>query len=317
MNKRPIIGVSACLLGREVRFDGGHKRQRYITDTLAKHFDLQAVCPEVELGLGVPRPTLQLRRATEETSRLVNPRSGEDLTLPMQQFAAGRVANLGTLDGFILKKDSPSCGLHRVPVVVNDSGYRERNGIGLFAQALTEAWPLLPVEEEGRLNDAAIRENFFERLFAWRRWRAIENPTLNVHGFISFHTRHKFQLMARGAHHYQALGRMVAGTTPATLVENRDAYIREFMKVMTLRPDRGRQVNVLQHLMGYLKRELDGDDKQELLTLFERYRRNEIPLITPLTLLRHHLRRRPESYLASQHYLAPFPEALALRSFVG
>ena len=316
MNKKPTIGVSACLLGHPVRFDGGHKRQRFITDNLSQYFDLVPVCPEVELGLGTPRPSIQLRKAADGGIRLVNPRiEAGDITAKMSDYARRRVEGLEGLAGYILKKDSPSCGMERVPVVINDGGHRAREGVGLFAKALMERWPLLPVEEEGRLNDPAIRENFFERVYALERWRAIPDAGRNVEGFIRFHARHKFLVMARGGRLYQELGRLVAGTTRATLESRRAAYIERFMAVMAVRPDRGRQVNVLQHLMGYFKRYLDGEDKQELLDLFERYRRNEVPLVTPVTLLRHHLRRSPNSYLADQHYLAPCPESLALRSY--
>lgn len=318
MHERPLLGVSACLLGHPVRFDGGHKRQRFITDTLARHFDLRPVCPEAEIGLGVPRPTIQLRRtAGGGEVRLINPRAdGADLTDTMRRYAERRVAGMEDLAGFILKKDSPSCGMERVPVVVNADGFRSRDGVGIFARALMEQWPLLPIEEEGRLNDPAIRENFLERVYALQRWREIPDAARNVEGFIRFHARHKFMLMARGAAHYQALGRLVSGTTRATLERNRTEYIQRFMAIMAIRPDKGRQVNVLQHLLGYFKRVLDGEDKQELLTLFERYRRDEVPLVTPVTLLRHHLRRAPNGYLADQYYLAPYPESLALRSYI-
>jgi uncharacterized protein YbgA (DUF1722 family)/uncharacterized protein YbbK (DUF523 family) len=317
MGSKPVLGVSACLLGQAVRFDGGHKQQRFISESLAGHFELRPVCPEVELGLGVPRPAIQLRRdPVNGAVRLINPRQASgDLTDSMSAYAERRVARMGQLAGYIFKKGSPSCGMERVPVVINDSGYRPKEGVGLFAQAFMARWPLVPVEEEGRLNDPAIRENFFERVYALQRWREIAEPTSNVSGFIDFHARHKLLLMARGSAYYRELGQLVAGTTGASLVRNRELYIARFMQVMALRPTPGRQVNVLQHLLGYFKRKLQSADKQELLALFERYRRNEIPLITPLTLLRHHLRRLPDPYLARQHYLAPYPEPLALRSY--
>lgn len=315
-SKKPKIGVSACLLGHQVRYDGGHKHQRFLTETLSEYFDFMPICPEVDIGLGIPRPTIQIRQINDQGDvRLINPRLEDgDLTEAMQSYAADRVTDLGDLAGYILKKDSPSCGMERVPVVINDSGHRVREGVGFYAKALLNKWPLLPIEEEGRLNDASIRENFFERIYAMLRWRRIENPETNVAGFMAFHAQHKLLIMARGSAHYEDLGQLVAGTTKATLADHRDIYIQRFMGIMAKQPTRGRHVNVMQHILGYFKDKLDSDDKQELLKLFERYRQYEIPLITPLTLLRHHLRRHPDEYLMKQHYLDPYPESLALRS---
>jgi uncharacterized protein YbgA (DUF1722 family)/uncharacterized protein YbbK (DUF523 family) len=318
VNTKPILGVSACLLGQPVRFDGGHKKARYITETLSEYFELLPVCPEVEAGLGVPRPTIQLRQNPENGEvRLINPRLADaDITDSMRSHCKRKVEGMANLAGYILKKGSPTCGMERVPVIVDDNGYRRHEGVGIFAQELISRWPLLPVEEEGRLNDSQIRENFFERVYALQNWRSIENPETNVKGFIEFHASYKLLIMSRGSHYYQELGRMVAGTTKNSLVETREAYIRQFMEIMSIRPSRNRQVNVLQHLLGYFKRDLDSSDKQELLALFDSYRRQEIPLITPVTLLRHHLRRLPNPYLEMQRYLAPCPEQLALRSYL-
>lgn len=314
LTERPVVGVSACLLGQPVRFDGGHKQNRFIISTLSQYMDFKPLCPEVGMGLAVPRPTLQLRRQEAEIRLVHSKDPGNDLTGQMQNYAEVTLNSLSQLDGFIFKKDSPSCGVFRVPVVINKDGYRERDGMGLFAKAFVERYPLIPVEEEGRLNDAALCENFFERVYAWRRWKAIVDADRNVKGLIEFHARHKFMLMARGSHYYQELGRIVAGVTIKDLAHRRQLYIERFMEVMKLTTHRGRQVNVLQHIMGYLKQVLSSDDKQELLSVFEAYRLRQIPLITPLTLLRHHLRIYPQPYVNQQHYLAPFPEQLALRS---
>lgn len=228
-----------------MRFDGGHKRQSFISETLARHFELQPVCTEAELGLGVPPPIQLGRDPASGAVRLINPRqAGGDLTDSMQDYAASRVTKLGLVAGYIFKKGSSSCGMERVPVVINDRGHRLKEGVGLFAQAFMARWPLVPVEEEGRLNDPAIRENFFERVYALQRWREIEEPTSNVGGFIDFHARHKLQLMARGNVHCREPGQLVAGTTGASLVRNRELYIERFMQVMALRPTPGRQINV-------------------------------------------------------------------------
>lgn len=311
---KPRIGASACLLGHPVRFDGGHKRRALLTQLAAEFVDFTAICPEVEIGLATPRPTIQLRRSEQQIRLVTSKAPHDDLTERMVRYAEEKVAKLGDLDGFIFKKDSPSCGMTRVPVVINDAGYRDRSGVGLFAETFMRRWPLIPVEDEGRLNDAAIRENFFERVFAYQRWKAIPNAENNIQGLMNFHARHKLQLMARGSSYYRELGRLVAGTTHETLAQKRTAYVERFMPIMAMRPSRGNHVNVLQHIQGFLKHQLEREDKRELAHLYEAFRQRHVPLVTPLTLIRHHIRRHACPYLASQHYLAPFPDALALRS---
>lgn len=315
-NAKPRLGVSACLMGMKVRFDGGHMQDTFLQDSLAKYVDYVSVCPEVEAGFATPRPAMQLRLSGNSINLVMSKDPNQDMTEQMQTYTEAKIATLGELDGFIFKKNSPSCGVFRVPVVINDDGYRERNGRGLFAEAFMKRFPLIPVEEEGRLNDPALCENFIERVYAYRRWKKIENAERNVKALIEFHSRHKLMLMARGSHYYQELGRLVAGTTLADLAQKREAYINRFMQVMALIAPRGRQVNVLQHIMGYLKQAISSEDKQELLNVFDAYRKSQLPLITPLTLLRHHLRVHPQPYIGEQHYLAPFPEQLALRSFI-
>ena len=311
---RPTLGVSACLLGQPVRFDGGHKNNRFIADTLAGHIDFEPVCPEIESGMAVPRPTIQLRQVGDEVRLVEGKQPDHDMTGQMSEYAQARLDSLSHLDGYIFKKDSPSCGVFRVPVVMNEQGYRNREGTGLFARAFMDRYPLIPVEEEGRLNDALLRENFLERVYAYGRWKAIPDAEFNVQGFIEFHSRHKFMLMARGSSYYKELGRMVAGVKAVDLAQRREAYISRFMQVMEMTAHRGRQINVLQHIMGYLKELLTREDKQELLATFEAYRQSELPLITPITLLRHHLRIHPQPYISRQYYLQPCPDKLALRS---
>lgn len=311
---RPKLGVSACLLGKPVRFDGGHKKNNFILNQLSQYMDFVSSCPEAEAGFGTPRPTMQLRQEDNGVRLVFSKDPTNDITDRMKQFSLEKVQALSELDGFIFKKDSPSCGVFRVPVVVHKSGMRNREGIGLFAEAFMQQHPLIPVEEEGRLNDSALCENFFERVYAYKRWKMIESPETNVQGLIEFHARHKLMLMARSSEYYRELGRMVAGTTQKDLAERREKYIHRFMQVMKLIAQRGRQVNVLQHIMGYLKHSLSRSDKQELLNVFEAYRHKQVPLITPVTLLKHHLRVNPQDYVTEQHYLKPFPEELALRS---
>ena len=311
---RPRLGVSACLLGKPVRFDGGHKKNNYILSSLSNHIDFVSVCPEMEAGFGLPRPTMQLRQLGDEIRLVFSKTPDNDATDQLTDYSTTRVNELEDLDGFIFKKDSPSCGAFRVPVVIHKDGFKNRQGTGLFAKAFMERHPLIPVEEEGRLNDSVLCENFFERVYAYRRWKEITHPEKNIQGLIEFHAKHKLMLMARGSHYYQELGRMVAGTKSADLMQRRELYISRFMEVMKITSHPGRQVNVLQHIMGYLKQAISHEDKQELLSVFEAYRQYQLPLITPVTLLRHHLRVHPQHYISEQHYLEPFPEQLALRS---
>jgi len=310
--QRPRCGVSACLLGKEVRFDGGHKKNNFILTSLSEHMDFQSLCPELEAGFGLPRPAMQLRKRDNEIRLVFSKDPKNDVTEKMRDFSQSKVKELDGLDGFIFKRDSPSCGVFRVSVVIHEDGFRDKSGMGLFAEALTNRYPLMPVEEEGRLNDAGLCENFFERVYAYKRWK--ENDNSSVRDFIEFHSTHKFMLMARGSEYYQELGRMVAGTTKKDLAQRKERYISRFMEVMKIVSIPGRQVNVLQHIMGYLKEYISADDKQELLATFEAYRNNQVPLITPITLLKHHLRVNPQKFIAKQHYLSPYPEQLALRS---
>ena len=313
-SSRPLLGVSACLLGKPVRFDGGHKKNDFILSSLTNYIDFESICPEMEAGFGMPRPTMQLRQQGEEVRLVFSKNPENDVTDQLIHYSAEKVNQLEHLDGFIFKKDSPSCGAFRVPLVIHKDGFKNREGVGLFAKTFMDRHPLIPVEDEGRLNDADLCENFFERVYAYRRWKQISNPQRNVQGLIEFHARHKLLLMARGSHFYQELGRLVSGTTSKDLIQKRERYISRFMQVMKITAHRGRQVNVLQHIMGYLKQAISSEDKQELLSLFEAYRQRQLALITPVTLLRHHLRVHPQHYISEQHYLEPFPEQLALRS---
>lgn len=313
---RPLLGISGCLLGQAVRFDGGHKRHHYIMNELSKYMDFESTCPELEAGFGLPRPAMQLRKHGDEIRLVYSKQVDSDITSIMREYARQKMQSLSHLDGFIFKKDSPSCGAFRVPVVVHRDGMRERMGVGVFAEQFQQCFPLIPVEEEGRLNDATLCENFFERVYAYKRWKAVEKQPGDVQVFIEFHASHKFMLMARGSEYYQELGRLVSGVTRKDLAVRRQQYAERFMQVMKIRVQPGRQVNVLQHIMGYVKNALSRDDKQELLSVFDAYRKGKMPLITAVTLLKHHLRIHPQHYIASQHYLDPYPEDLALRSVI-
>ena len=311
------LGISSCLLGERVRYDGGHKLDHFLVDVLGKFVEWEPVCPEVEIGLGIPRESMRLV-GDPDSPRLVAQKSGADNTERMKAWARSRLDGLAAreLSGFVFKKDSPSSGLFRVKVY-NQHGMAERTGSGLFARAVRDRFPLLPLEEEGRLNDLPLRENFIERIFAYYRWTELLRTDPTPGGLVRFHTAHKLTLMAHSPKHYTEMGRLVARAGTVSWAELSATYGRLFMEGLALLGTRRKHVNVLQHLMGYLKRDLSAEDKRELLGLIEDYRQELVPLIVPLTLLKHHLRRHavPE-WLWQQVYLNPYPKELMLRNHV-
>jgi uncharacterized protein YbgA (DUF1722 family)/uncharacterized protein YbbK (DUF523 family) len=310
------IGVSTCLLGQPVRWDGGHKRDAFLADQLAPFVEWVPVCPELEIGLGVPRETIRLERH-DGALRLVASRSGADHTQRMQHFAQRRVRELERLDlcGYVLKKSSRSCGLERVPVR-NEKGVPEKNGRGVFAQVLLDAAPSLPVEEEGRLNDPRLRENWIERVFAFRRLRSLFAGRFDLGELVRFHTAHKLQILAHAPKDYAALGRVVATAKALPRAELRERYATGFMQALRPIATPRRQVNVLHHVLGHFRRLLDDAARHELVALIDDYARGLVPLIVPITLIRHHVRRLGVAYLAGQVYLEPHPKELMLRNRV-
>ncbi len=316
-NSTPIrVGISACLLGQEVRYDGGHKRDRYITDTLGKFFEWVPVCPEVEIGLGTPRETLRLV-GDPEAPRLVFAKKGEDQTAPMQAWAGSRLEALAreNLSGYILKSDSPSCGMERVRVY-RSSGIPSKDGVGIFARVLMDRLPLLPVEEEGRLHDLPLRENFVERVFCYRRWRELVAGGLTRGKLVAFHTAHKLLLLAHSPKHYANLGRLVANAKTLSPRALEARYGELFMEGLRVKATAKKHTNVMHHIMGYFKRDLEARDKAELLSVIEDYHGGLVPLVVPLTLLKHHLPRISAPYLQEQIYLNPHPKELMLRNHV-
>jgi uncharacterized protein YbgA (DUF1722 family)/uncharacterized protein YbbK (DUF523 family) len=308
------IGVSACLLGQEVRFDGGHKRNSFLVDTLGPFVEFVLVCPEFEIGLGVPRETLRLERADGEV-RMVANETGRDLTASMNRFAARRTAALAheDLSGYVLKKDSPSCGMEGVRIY-DRSGMPRRGGSGLFAATLMARFPNLPVEEEGRLNDPRLRENFVERIFAYHRLRSFFAGNWTVGGLVRFHTAHKLSLMAHSPKAYAELGRMVAIARDTPRGELRAAYEHAMMAALRQLATPARHANVLHHMIGYLREHLDSASRIELLRLVEDYRTGLVPLMVPLTLIRHHVNHFAIAYLQGQIYLEPHPKERMLRN---
>ena len=317
VDQRPIrVGISSCLLGEAVRFDGGHKRDAFLTETFGRFVEWVPICPEIECGFGTPREAMRLVRTRGEV-RLITVKTAVDLTAEMNGYVRARIPALAAerLSGYVLKKDSPSCGLERVKIY-DRHNVPTKSGRGLFAAALIEQFPHLPVEEEGRLSDAKLRENFVERVFAYWRLRGLFDGSWNVGALVLFHTAHKLILMAHSVEAYRQLGRLtaVARHLPRTDLERR--YTEGFMTALSVIATPRRHANVLQHMVGYFKDRLDSASKAELLSAIDDYRRELVPLIVPITLLRHQVRVHGVEYLAGQLYLEPHPKELMLRNHV-
>lgn len=307
MNKIPI-GISSCLLGQPVRFDGGHKLDSYITGTLSQYFDFRPFCPEVGIGMGTPRPTIQLVKI-DNMIRSVGAKKPEmDVTDSLRDFANRHRAEQSELCGYIFKKDSPSCGMERVKVYVNNQP--QKTGTGIYAAEVIRQNPLLPVEEEGRLGDPRLRENFIQRVYVYHRWKRLLSEGLTPAGLTRFHARHKLIIMSHV--NYLDLGKMLANVGKSDIESIAQAYISGLMRSLKKVASRANHVNVLQHIQGYLKNELSVDDKAELCELIERYRQGEIPLIVPITMLKHHFRKNPNTYIEESYYMSPYPQELKL-----
>jgi len=308
------LGISACLLGQKVRFDGGHKLDRFLVHTLGPYVSYVPVCPEVESGLPIPRQALRLI-GKADNPRLVFSKTKEDYTAAMTRWAEERLAGLAKagLCGFVFKSKSPSSGLFRVKVY-GSKGIPSATGRGLFAALFTRRFPMLPVEEEGRLHDPGLRENFIERIFAHKRWCDLMAGGLTPAKLVEFHTRHKMLLLSHSPKIYRRMGPMVAnqgGTSVDQLVRE---YRDMFLTALAERATPGKHANVMQHMLGHAKKQLDSAEKQEMLELIGQYKLGILPLIVPLTLLKHYVRKHGLDYLAKQYYLDPHPLELKLRN---
>ena len=307
MNKI-LVGISSCLLGQPVRYDGGHKLDSYIVGTLAQYFDFKPFCPEVAIGMGTPRPTIQLVKIDGEVHSVGVKNPEVDVTEALRGYAKQHKSAHDDLCGYILKKGSPSCGMERVKVYTNNQP--QQIGVGIYAEEMMRNNPLLPVEEEGRLGDPKLRENFIQRVYVLHRWKQLLAEGLNPSRLTHFHARHKLIIMSHDS--YLELGQLLASVTKSNINEVANIYIAQLMKTLKKMVSRKNHVNVLQHIQGYLKKELNTDDKAELCELIERYRQGEIPLIVPLTLLKHHFRKTPNPYIEDSYYMSPYPQELQL-----
>lgn len=310
------IGISTCLLGQKVRYDGGHKHDRYLTDILGKYVTYVPVCPETESGLPVPREAMRLIGEIENP-KLVTIQTGIDQTKRLQDWSSSKVNVLKdeNLCGFIFKSKSPSSGMERVKVY-NDKGHPVPKGRGIFAGMFMDRLPLIPVEEDGRLNDPNLRENFITRIFVFSRWRELLEKDLTVGRLVDFHTKHKLLIMSHNEKAYREMGPMIAHAKKYDLTELADEYIAKLMAALKLKATIKKNVNVLQHVMGYFKKQLSSDEKQELLEILTNYSQSLLPIIVPITLINHYVRKYDQEYLKEQVYLNPHPMELKLRNHV-
>ncbi|MEM7207799.1 MAG: DUF523 and DUF1722 domain-containing protein [Pseudomonadota bacterium] len=315
-SSRPLVGISACLHGQAVRFNGEHKRDAFIVDSLGQYFDFKSWCPEVGIGLGVPRPTLRLV-GKPNAFRVVGVKDASiDVTDDLRRWSRNAADSMSGLCGYIFKKDSPSCGMERVKVYPHKTGAASKKAVGVFADEVMKRYPTLPTEEEGRLKDPILRENFVNRVYVRHRWQSLVVDGMSPSALIEFHTRHKYLVMSHSVSGYKRLGQMLSNLKAGDLDSIAGDYFSELMQVLKQRATRKSHVNTLQHLVGYLKKRIGSDDKREILDSIARYRRFEIPLIVPMTLLHHYFRVNPDEYIARQIYLQPSPSRLGLRNAI-
>ncbi len=307
------VGVSSCLLGKEVRFDGGHKRNRFVTEALADYFELVPFCPEVAIGMGIPRQPIRLvgNQDSPEAVGVKNP--DLNVTRPLREYGRKVAGTLDGLCGFIFKKDSPSCGMTRVKVY-SSQGMAVRSGAGLFAREIMRADPLLPVEEEGRLNDAGLCDSFITRVYVYARWKALRQAGLSKSGLVEFHASHKFLVMAHSSAAYRQLGRMLSDLGGVNLHATADSYISLLLETLKRPATRKQHTNVLQHLLGYLKNDLESPRRADLAGAIDAYRRGDFPLVVPVRLLQHYFSLHLHPYINRQVYLNPYPQSLQLRN---
>ncbi len=308
------LGISACLLGRKVRYDGQAKLDPFLRDTLGRYVDYVPVCPEVAVGLGVPRESMHLT-GDPACPRLVTIHSGQDHSDLLRGWACRRIVELEKegLCGFVFKSKSPSCGMERVKVY-NHKGQAVKTGVGLFAAAFKERFPLLPVEEEGRLHDLPIRENFIESIFALKRWRDMIETGKTPSHLVHFHTTHKMLILSHSQLHYRQMGQLVANGHNLAVDDLFNRYRELLLTALRLKATRRKHMNVLQHIQGFFKKQLNPDEKQELTEIIAQFAEGSLPLIVPVTLLNHYVRQYGQEYLAGQFYLHPHPLELQLRN---
>ncbi len=315
MSERPLLAISSCLLGENVRYDGAHKKDHWLIRELGRYVDYRAICPEVAIGLGVPRQPIRLLKINEDIRAVGVSDATLDVTEALQNYAFDTVPSLGDISAYVFKSKSPSCGVFRVKQY-HPNGMATAKGAGVYAEVIGQQMPDLPMEEEGRLCDPVLRENFVSRLFTYHRWQRLLMDDLHSASLIDFHMRHKYLLMAHSQAAYQRLGRLLSNLKGQDLRQVAKAYQSELMSALNRKVSRARHANVLQHLQGYLKKAIKAGDKVEIADNIAAYHRGELPLVVPIKLLAHYFRCYPNDYIAAQAYLQPYPDALGLRNAI-
>ena len=313
---KPKIAISACLLGAEVRFNGGHKESRLCSQALSEHFDFVPLCPEVAIGLGIPRQPIRLIGNPTQPQAVGSVDSTLNVTTPLHNYAVEMAAAHTDICGYIFMQKSPSCGLERVKVYQDGGRPAELSGRGIYARAFCDAHPDLPVEEDGRLNDPVLRENFMTRVYAYSAWQDLLKQGITRRSLTEFHARYKYQLMAHHPVQYKTLGHLLGSLGKQDPHSIAPQYFSELMKALKKCATRRTHTNVLQHISGYLKQSISPEDKQEVQQLIGQYLHGIVPLVVPLTLLKHHFRLHPDPYISRQVYLQPHPENLSLRNAI-
>ncbi len=304
------------MLGEEVRYNGGHKLSRLCVNSLSDFFEYKSVCPEVGIGLGIPRKPIHLIGDPDNPHAVDVENESVDVTDRLQDYAGQIIPTLKNICGYIFIKGSPSCGLFKVKVYQKGNPHPEYTGRGIYASEVTRAMPLLPVEEAGRLTDPVLRENFIARVFAYHRWQQVLKNGLTVSGILDFHASYKYSLMAHAPQTYNSLGQLLADAgkhDPVTLGEK---YFAELMQALTKKATRKSNTNVLMHLQGYLKKQLASKEKAKLSEVIEQYRKGIVPLVVPVTLLQHHFTVHPNEYISKQAFFDPYPQELSLRNAI-
>lgn len=304
------IGISSCLLGEEVRFDGGHKRSNFCVKELSQHVEFISICPEMAIGMGTPRPAIRLVKDGELIT--LQSRDGSlDVTKDMNEFSEKKVQELDFISGYIVCSKSPSCGLERVLEYKKGTNNSTKSGVGIFTRHLIEHYPHLPVEEDGRLNDMLIRENFFTRVFAHHDWQSMLSTPLSKRKLTDFHARYKYLIMSHNTTSYKKLGRIVGNIDDVE--KTAEIYFSEFMQALTKKATKKTHTNTLQHIQGYFKKHLTSEQKAELSESIMKFHDGVVPLLVPITLINHYLKEYPIPYIEQQVYLNPHPELLKLR----
>ena len=306
------VGISQCLTGANVRYDGGHRNSKFCNRDLSDIFEFESFCPEVGIGLPIPRKTIRLVGDIDSPRAVYSDGGDEDFTLALSTYADQHLSQLKALSGFVFCKASPSCGTNRVKVYA-DNGHSQSKGVGIFAARVQKLLPGLPVEDDGRLNDPLLRDSFIKRVFIFNEWQKIVKEGLTKSALFKFHARHKYTLLAHCQKTYRALGPQIAKVTNENLDTMAKEYIVNLMSGLTRVATRKNNTNVLMHLQGYLKEHLDADDKAELTQCILDYNKGIEPILSPLTLLKHHFKNNPNEYILDQSFLEPYPRQLAIR----